>query len=103
MNEPNTPETPPAPAPTPPPAPSPEPEAPPATKIVVTGGKTEREIDLENRLAATEAAKRKAETDAAHAQDVADQLRAQLKPTPPTAPTKPTAKRASFGWWNEED
>lgn len=59
---------------------------PPATTIVLEGGLTEREIELSRRLAAAEAGRRKAETEAAYAEDRARQAAAAL--APPAAPKK---------------
>ena len=92
-NEP-TPETPP-----PAPAAAPAPEPPPATRIVVTGTKTEREIDLENRLESESSARKKAETDAAFAQDAAAKLREQMTAVHPRV----KLKKVSFGFFTEED
>jgi hypothetical protein len=70
-----------------------DPAAPPATKIVVEGQLTERELDLQRRLDAAETARKKAETDAAYAQDEAARLR-----TPPQR-----EKKASWGFFEEND
>lgn len=93
-----TPPIPPPPA-TPPPPPAEPPAAPPATTIVVTGTKTEREIELETRLATEEARAKKAETDASYHADEARRLReAQTAPTP-----APKVKRARFTLLHRED
>ena len=72
----NTPSTPPA-----------SPEAPPATRLVVTGTKTEREIELERKLDEEATARRKAETDAAYHADEARRLK-ELQSQPPVPPKR---------------
>jgi hypothetical protein len=94
-----------APSENPPPTPTPEappppPAAPPATKIVVEGSKTEREIDLERRLEAEAAARRKAETDASYYADEARRLK-ELQSQVPTAKHK--QKRVAVGFWEVEE
>jgi hypothetical protein len=63
---------------------------------VVTTTKTERELELEERLAAVEAAKRKREEDVAHLQDE----NALLKTIPaPPAKTPPVSKAQAWGYF----
>lgn len=98
------PETPPAPAPT---APTPAaPEPPLATKIVVEGTKTEREIELERRLEQEAEARRKAETDASYHADEARRLKElqSQRPSPPAKKKRVT--KLGTGWFpyeTEED
>lgn len=69
------------PAPTPPvPAAPPAPTPPPAAKIVNEGERTERELQLERDLEAERQARKKAETEAAYAQDEARRLKEVHKP-----------------------
>ena len=88
------PQPPPAPAPAPPPAPTPPPPAapapPPAAVVVLEGSKSERELALEKQVTELEAGRRKAETDAAYAQDEAKRLK-ELHSAPPGG-GKPKAK-----------
>ena len=87
--------------PPPPEGGTPNPAPPPATKIVVEGTKTEREIELERKLADTEAAKRKAETDASYHADEARKLREFQSAPPITAPVKPKRVRSFMGFTQE--
>ena len=75
---------------------APAPELPPAAVIVKEGIKTERELELEKRLTDAESARKKAETDAAYAQDEARRLKESPPPPPVPTPT-PRAKKGP-GW-----
>jgi hypothetical protein len=86
------------PAPADPPAPAPEP--PPAARIVVAGGKTEREIELEGRLDREGKEKVAAQVAASHAQNECDRLRSQLLTI---GQVKPATKTAGTGWFETED
>lgn len=66
------------------------PEAPPATKLVVHGVKSEREIELEGKLAAAEQRQRDAEFLAAEKEREAQELK--KIPTTPRAEKKPAKK-----------
>ena len=81
------------------PAPAPSPAPPEATRIVVTGEKSERELTLEKQLEEANSARRKAETDASYHQDEARRLK-ELQTAPP--PTKKKVKRAGVGWFEYE-
>jgi membrane protein involved in colicin uptake len=73
---------------------------PPAAVTVLEGERTERETNLEAELATEREARRKAETDAAYAQDEARRLKAVgLTPTP--APKKQKSMWNDF--FGEED
>lgn len=76
-----------------------QPAAPPATKIVVEGTKTEREIELERQRDEALAARKKAETDASYHQSEAQRLREiQSAPAP-----QPKAKQVQqFGFFTRE-
>jgi hypothetical protein len=95
------PATPPPPSPAPDVTPPPPASAPPpATKIVVEGTKTEREIELERRLNETEARAKKAETDAGYHADEARKARELLTAVP--AP-RAKQKRTAVGFWEVEE
>jgi hypothetical protein len=71
-----------------PPGPTPTPEPPPAAKIVVTGEKTERELQLEKDLETERQAKKKVELDNAQLQDKVHRLSTPPAPADPPAPRK---------------
>lgn len=78
------------------PQPQPQPSAapPPAATTVVNGGVTERELSLQSELAREKEARRKAETDAAYAQDEARRLKeAQI-----VAHVSAATKAKKSGW-----
>ena len=79
-----------------PPAPAPDP-APPATKIVVEGTRTEREIELERTLENERTARRKAETDASYHADEARRLKELQTATPPAK------SRRRYGFFEQEE
>jgi hypothetical protein len=81
-----------APDPAPTPAPAPAAAPPPAAVVVLEGTKTEREIQLEKDLETERLARRKAETDAAYAQD---EFR-RLKEIPMPPPPNPKKSRNTF-------
>lgn len=70
------------------------PAPPPAAALVVNGVvKSEREIELEGRVAAAESRARKAEFDAAEKERLAQELIAQTKAAPAVAPKPPKPRR----------
>lgn len=77
------------------PQPQPQPVAapPPAATIVANGGVSERELSLQSELAREKEARRKAETDAAYAQDEARRLKEAQSALPAPAP-----KAKKSGW-----
>jgi len=75
------------------------PVAPPAATVVTQGSRTERESDLERQLDEERQARRKAETDAAYAQDEAR----RLKDIQTARPEPPKAKRAPLTFFDEEE
>jgi hypothetical protein len=85
------------------------PAAPPAAETVIKGTKSEREIQLEEtlaererRLSEHEAARKKAETDAAYLADENRRLKEiGLKPEPAPAPR--AKKGAGWTFFEEED
>jgi hypothetical protein len=93
---PAAPENPPS---TPPATPPPPSDPPPATRIVVEGQKTEREIELERRLEDESNARRKAETDASYHADEARRLKELQSQVP--QPRK--QKRIGVGFWEIEE
>ena len=98
----------PAPSPTPPAAVPPTPaapEPPPAAKIVIDGGKTEHELALEAQLKAEQEARKKAETDAAYAQDEARRLKdlKDLQSRPPAPARAPKSAKARWTFFHDEE
>jgi hypothetical protein len=90
---------------TPPAEPETDP-APPVARVVVEASKTERELLLERDLEAEKAARKKAETDAAHAQDEVHRLTAPTPGTSPPANDKPkrnTVRSRIFSFGRDED
>ena len=87
-------EEPPPPAPPAPPSPPPAPLAapPPAAEIVLTGEKTERELQLEKDLEAERQSRKKIELDNAQLQDEVHRLKSPPPPTP-ADPIKPRRKK----------
>jgi hypothetical protein len=81
------------------PSPAPAPEPPLATKIVVNGGKTELELELEQKLTEAEAGRKKAEQEAAWN---ADERRRLIEATTPAAP-KAKKKTVGTGWFENEE
>ena len=73
----------------PPPAP---PAPPPAAEIVLTGEKTERELQLEKDLEAERQSRNKIELDNAQLQDEVHRLKS-LPPSAPADPIKPRRKK----------
>lgn len=97
----------PAPAPEPHPAPpakgeltpTPKPAPPPASTTVLEGELTERELKLQQQLAAEQAAREQAEADADLLANEADQLRAQVN----ELQTNPRRVRRFMGFTQELD
>lgn len=89
-------------APDPSPSPAPEPAPPPAAVVVIHGQKTERELELEKQLELEGQKLKKAQMDAACAQDDFQRLK-ELQSHPAPAPAPPRSKRKGWTLFHEEE
>jgi hypothetical protein len=87
------------PAEAPPPSPNPPADPPPAAAVVLTGEKTERELQLEKDLEAERQSRKKVELDNAQLQDEVHRLTTPEPPAPnPPAPKpRPARKHGPLG------
>ena len=80
----------------------PEPKAPPTVaQIVVTGTKSERELQLESAVEREAARAKRAEIEAAALADENHRLKSVGLTT--TATPAPKVAKPSFGWWPEQE
>jgi hypothetical protein len=77
-----------------------QPAQPPAAKTVKEGSETEETSNLRAELDRERAARKKAETDAAHAQDEFHRLKQSTKGAPATPPP---AKKSRWTFFDAED
>ena len=80
----------------------PVPAAPPAATVVITGTKTERELELERELDNERKARKDREVTLAHIQDENHRLKsAGIRPEPPTPPA-PAKKSGGWTFFDED-